>query len=132
MSKSRETVSVRVDAEDYKYLKLLAAGNFQSIAGAISTAIKQCEKADPITFQIWKLIRNDASERYYVGFCVGGNLLEDMIGESSSLSGALGLLDVYRNEHGYIDCRRFKLEKEIEVFDLRFEVDFRNGSIALA
>jgi hypothetical protein len=132
MSKSKETVSVRVDAEDYKYLKLLAAGNLHSIAGAISTAIKQCEKAEPITFNICKFIHNNASELHYVFFSVGGNLQEHRIGKSSSLSGALGLLDTYRNENGYTDCRRFKLEKEIEVFDLRFEVDPRNGSIGLA
>lgn len=123
MSKLSRTVSVRVDAEDYKYLKLLSRGNYQSIAGAISTAIKQCEKSDPITFYICKFIHNDASERYHVGFCVRGNVQEATIGVSSSLSGALELLDAYRNEHGYTDCRRFKLEKDIEVFDLRFEVD---------
>ena len=44
MRKSRKAVSVRVDAEDYKYLKLLALNDCQAIAGAISTVISTVKK----------------------------------------------------------------------------------------
>jgi hypothetical protein len=40
-----------------------------------------------------------------------------------SLAGALELLTAFRNKHGYTDERRFALEKEIAVLDLRFEID---------
>jgi hypothetical protein len=129
MPKSRKTVSVRVDAEDYKYLKLRALSNCRTIAGAIASVVKQCEKSDPISFEIRKIIHKNSSEQY----CVRVNVQEyDYFCESASLAGALGLLDAYRNEHGYTDYRRFKLEKEIEVFDLRFEVDTGNGIMGLA
>jgi hypothetical protein len=123
-----ETVSVRVDAEDYKYLELLSLSKCRTIAVAISTAIKQYEKAYPIIFQIWKIIDKNSSEQY----CVRVNVQEaDYFCESASLAGALGLLDAYRNEHGYTDLGRFALEKEIEVFDLRLEVSTGNGVMGL-
>jgi hypothetical protein len=126
MPKSRKTVSVRVDAEDYKYLKLLALSNCRTIAGAIASVVKQCEKYDPIIFDIWKIVHKNSSEQY----CIRVNV-QDYFCESASLAGALWLLDDYRNEHGYIDYRRFKLEKEIEIFDLRFEVDTGNSIMGL-
>jgi hypothetical protein len=118
MTKSRKIVGVRVDAEDYKYLKLLALNNCQAIAGAISTMIKYCEKVEPITFCIWKVIHNDGSETYDVKLPDG----RYAVCSDTTLAGALALIDAYRNEHGYTDYRRFALEKR--VLDLRFEGDF--------
>ena len=71
-AQAEKTVSVRVDAEDYKYLQLLAHSNEQTIADAISNVIKQFEQAKPIGFCIWKIIHNDGSETYDVTLPYGG------------------------------------------------------------
>jgi hypothetical protein len=128
MRKPRKTMSVRVDAEEYKYLKLLALSTEQTIAGAISTAIKQLEQAKPITFIILKIFDNDGSETYDVTLAYGDHTW--LIWCDSSLADALEWLTAFRNEHGY-DERRFKLEKEISVLDLRFEVDTGNVIMGL-
>jgi hypothetical protein len=126
MRKPREAVSVRVDAEDYKYLKLLAYNNgCQSIAETISTVIKQCEQASPMGFCIWKVIRNDGSETYDVNLPDGYP-----VGFGDSVAGALEQLTYFRNKYGCTDERRFKLEKEIAVLDLRFD-DTGNGIMGL-
>jgi hypothetical protein len=132
MRKSRKAMSVRVDAEDYKYLQLLALSTEQTIAGAISAAIKQLEQAKPITFRILKIIQNDGSERYDVTLPYGGYTGHTWsVWYGPSLAGALELLTAFRNEHGYTDERRFALEKEIEVLDLRLEIDTGNSIMGL-
>lgn len=123
MRKPRKTMSVRVDAEEYKYLRLLAHSNEQTIADAISNVIKQFEQAKPIGFCIWKIIHNDGSETYDVTLPYGGYIIV----AADSLEDALKEITAFRNKHGYTDARRFKLEKEITILDLRFEVDTSNG-----
>jgi hypothetical protein len=127
MRKSRKTVSARVDAEDYKYLQLLALSTEQTISGAISTAIKKLEQTKPITFSIFKIIHHDGSEAYDVILPYGGYI----ICGADSLEDALQAITAFRNKQGYTDERRFKLEKEITLMDLRFEVDTGNGIMGL-
>jgi hypothetical protein len=113
MRKSRKTVSVRVDAEDYKYLKLAAKYEDVSIADVIGGAVRMYGASNRLRFRIFHLIGPGPIESYEVG--VGGGESDDerLICEVATLKAAQKALAEYRKEHGY-DPRRFPLEKELK------------------
>jgi hypothetical protein len=113
MRKDREEAfNVSVDAEDYKYLRLLALSNGQSITGAIASLVREREDAEPLTFKIIRVIGRDG-EMYDV--TVNGKGTQVCF--SNKLDFAIRGLAEFRKKHGY-DDRRFKLENEVEVLDL--------------
>lgn len=113
MRKRKEAVSVRVGAEEYKYLKLRAHSHGQSITDAFASLVRKREKAEPMTFKIVRAIGPGPWEQYSVT-ADGGD--EVCLGET--LDAALEELGKFRVENGY-DARRFRLQEEIEVVDLR-------------
>lgn len=113
MCKHREANSVRVDAAAYKYLKLYANSHRQSITNALASVVRECEKAEPMTFQIVRVIVPDAEQ-----YDVKVNGLGDTVCSRPTMEAAMEALAELRKKNGY-DARRFKLQPEIEVLDLR-------------
>jgi hypothetical protein len=108
-----KTVSVRVDVEDYKYLKLLALSSGQPITNAITSLVREREDAEPMSFKIVNVIGPDG-EMYDV--TVNGKGTQVCFSNTMDVA-MTGLAD-FRKKHGY-DVKRFKLESEMEVLDLR-------------
>lgn len=113
MRKSREAVSVRVDAAVHKYLKLFANSHSQSITKALASVVRDRELAEPMTFKIVRVIVPDA-EQYDVKVNGDG----DGVCFRPTMEAAIEALADLRKKNGY-DTRRFKLQPEIEVLDLR-------------
>jgi hypothetical protein len=123
MRKPREAVSVRIDAESYKYLKLFAESYGLSITDALAAIIREHEHADPMTFKILHVIAPFGPGRPGIGdeiYDVNVDGASDPICEGPTFEAASEALANLRKENGY-DPRRFKLQKEIEVVDLRDE-----------
>ena len=123
MRKRKEAVSVRVDANSYKCLKLLALSYGQSITAALASMVREYEHDNPMTFtfKITRVIDPDGGEQ--IDLTVNGG---ESIWFGPTVEGAIDALAAFRKEHGY-SLRRFKLQKEIEVLDFSGEVKEREA-----
>jgi len=111
MRKTREVVSVRVGADAFKYLPVLARAKGQTKTDALASLIKEHEQAEPLTFKIVRVIGPNG-EMYDV--TVNGNTFA----WSNALEGAMEALAQFRKKHD-CDAQRFPLDSEMGVLDLR-------------
>jgi hypothetical protein len=115
MRKHKEAVSVRVDGEAYKYLKLMAHSYGQSITDPIASLVREREHKKPLTFRfVCSICGPDDPNEYAVTVGSGG----DPLWLGPTFEGAREALAKLRKEHGY-NPRRFKLQKGMEVLDFR-------------
>ena len=111
MRKRRETISVRVDTENYAYLRATAMMEGLSLTESLAKIIEAQEKqSGPVQFRIERWLRNDGN--WYVlalGYC-------DI--QYPTLPDAKRGLDELRSDNR-LCARRFPLCPEIAVKDYR-------------
>jgi hypothetical protein len=135
MYKSREAVSVRVDVETKKYVELFARKRNLSLTEALASIVREREYAEPMTFKMCRCISDfiginetneDVSKREdgygYENYDVSVDGAPDAFCAGPTKEAALVALANFRKENGYC-AHRFKLQKEVEVVDIRVDYE---------
>jgi hypothetical protein len=135
MHKSREAVSVRVDVETKKYVELFAIKRNLSLTDALASIVRERECAEPMTFKMCRCISDfiginetieDVTKREdgygYENYSVSVDGAPDAFCAGPTKEAALVALVNFRKENGY-GAYRFKLQKEVEVVDIRVDYE---------